>query len=245
MTSPLEMRKLSASYGQVRALNSVDITVTQGSVHAIVGPNGSGKSTSLKAALGLIASSGEAHFFGQPLNKVRPRVGYMPQVAGVDWDFPITVADVVAMGTYPTLGWFKRPGREQKRLAAEAIERAGLEDVAGRHIGALSGGQKQRVFVARLLAQKADLLLMDEPFAGVDMASEATILDILREQINHGATIVLVHHNLATVNEFASHASLLSDGNVVASGSVGRVLAPDIVAKAYGIPSEATAEDAH
>ncbi|MDP9800345.1 manganese/zinc/iron transport system ATP- binding protein [Arcanobacterium wilhelmae] len=238
MTSPLELRNLSASYGQVRALKRVNITVEEGSVHAIVGPNGSGKSTSIKAALGLIASSGEARFFGGPLSKVRTRVAYMPQVAGVDWDFPITVADVVAMGTYPRVGWLKRVSGEHRRAAAEAIERAGLESVANRHISALSGGQKQRVFVARLLAQKADLLLMDEPFAGVDMASEATILDILCEQTEAGATIVLVHHNLATVSEFATHASLLAEGSVVATGHVGQVLAPDVVAQAYGIPAE-------
>ncbi|MCI6573923.1 MAG: ABC transporter ATP-binding protein [Actinomycetaceae bacterium] len=240
MTSPLELHQLSASYGSVRALSGVSMAVEPGAIHAIVGPNGSGKSTLMKAALGLIASSGEARFFGEPFARVRRRVAYMPQTASVDWDFPITVKDVVAMGTYSSVGWFRAIGREQKKATAHALERAGLADIADRHIAALSGGQKQRVFVARLLAQGADLLLMDEPFAGVDIASEATILEILQEQVATGATVVLVHHDLGTVSAIASHVTLLSHGEVVASGLTSQVLQPSVVARAYGIPHVAT-----
>ncbi|MDY5152469.1 manganese/zinc/iron transport system ATP-binding protein [Actinobaculum suis] len=237
--APLSVRDLSAGYQRTLALDSVSVTVSPQTIHAIVGPNGSGKSTLLKASLGLLAgTTGSAKFFGEPLDKVRPRVAYMPQTADVDWDFPIVVNDVVLMGTYPKLGWMRRPGRKQRALAKQAMEKVGLEKLGRRHISQLSGGQKQRVFVARLLAQEADLLLMDEPFAGIDKASEALIIDVLRAEVANGKTVIIVHHDLNNLASFCTHATLLSGGHVVESGDVKKVLAPQALTAAYGISSD-------
>ena len=183
--------------------------------------------------LGLVPADGETTFFGLPLSRARNRVGYMPQSASVDWDFPATVRDVVTMGTYGSLGWFRRPGRTQRATADAAMAQTGVTDLADRQIGALSGGQRQRVFLARTLAQQPDLLLMDEPFAGIDAASESAILDALARLPD--ASIMIVHHNLATVRELCDDVIILKEGRLVAAGPVAEALTEENLQAAYDI----------
>lgn len=233
-TSPAaEVAGLTVDYRSHRALNDVSATVPAGRVTGVIGPNGSGKSTMLKAMLGLIPATGETAFFGLPLSRARNRVGYMPQSASVDWDFPATVRDVVTMGTYGSLGWFRRPGRTQRATADAAMTQTGVTDVADRQIGALSGGQRQRVFLARTLAQQPDLLMMDEPFAGIDAASESAILKAL-EQLPD-VSIMIVHHNLATVRELCDDVIILKEGRLVAAGPVADALTEENLQAAYDI----------
>ena len=228
-----EVTGLTVDYRSHRALNNVSATVPAGRVTGVIGPNGSGKSTMLKAMLGLVPADGETTFFGLPLSRARNRVGYMPQSASVDWDFPATVRDVVTMGTYGSLGWFRRPGRTQRATADAAMAQTGVTDLADRQIGALSGGQRQRVFLARTLAQQPDLLLMDEPFAGIDAASESAILDALARLPD--ASIMIVHHNLATVRELCDDVIILKEGRLVAAGPVADALTEENLQAAYDI----------
>lgn len=233
-TSPAaEVASLTVDYRSHRALNDVSATVPAGRVTGVIGPNGSGKSTLLKAMLGLIPATGATTFFGLPLSRARNRVGYMPQSASVDWDFPATVRDVVTMGTYGSLGWFRRPGRTQRATADAAMAQTGVTDLADRQIGALSGGQRQRVFLARTLAQQPDLLMMDEPFAGIDAASESAILEAL-EQLPD-VSIMIVHHNLATVRELCDDVIILKEGRLVAAGPVADALTEENLQAAYDI----------
>nr|WP_281376931.1 metal ABC transporter ATP-binding protein [Deinobacterium chartae] len=206
----------------------------QGQLCAIVGPNGAGKSTFLKAALGLIPrASGQVRFFGEPLARVRRRVGYVPQRSSVDWDFPTSALDVVTMGLYGRLGWLRRPGRAEREQAMSALERVGLSDLAQRQISQLSGGQQQRVFLARALAQASDLYFMDEPFAGVDATTERAILEVMRELRAQGKTVVVVHHDLETVRDYFDHLTLLNV-SVVASGPMQETFSHDNLRAAYG-----------
>lgn len=233
---PLEISRIVAGYQKKVVLHGVDFQVEAGRIHAVLGPNGSGKSTLLKAALGLVQQqSGDVKFFGKDLSQVRRRVGYMPQVAEVDWDFPTTVDDVVLMGTYAQLGWLRRPGRKEKEIAHQAMETLGIADLAKRHISQLSGGQKQRVFVARILAQQTDLLLLDEPFAGVDVASELVIMQVLKDLTRQGKTVIVVHHDLGSVSRFCDSATLLNSGQVVSHGVLAEALSATTIGKAYGI----------
>ena len=233
-TAPaVEITGLTVDYRSRRALHDVSATVPAGRVTGVIGPNGSGKSTMLKAMLGLVPADGETTFFGLPLSRARNRVGYMPQSASVDWDFPATVRDVVTMGTYGSLGWFRRPGRTQRATADAAMAQTGVTDLADRQIGALSGGQRQRVFLARTLAQQPDLLLMDEPFAGIDAASESAILDALARLPD--ASIMIVHHNLATVRKLCDHVIVLKEGRLVAAEPVAEALTEENLQAAYGI----------
>ena len=183
MPAPLlEFHDVTVAYGRRPVLWNVDLTIADPCLFGIIGPNGAGKSTLLKAALGLVPlAGGTIRFFGRPYAEVRRRVGYVPQRETVDWDFPVSVSDVVLMGTYASLGWFRRPGRRERELARESLARVGLADVAGRQIGKLSGGQQQRVFLARALAQEADLYFLDEPLAGVDARSQETIFRVLAD----------------------------------------------------------------
>ncbi|MFC0582531.1 metal ABC transporter ATP-binding protein [Micrococcoides hystricis] len=214
------VRDLSVAYRNNVALQHANLSVPTGSVFGIVGPNGAGKSTLLNGILGLIPTlHGSVKFFDQPLRRVRKRVGYMPQNTSVDWDFPTTVKDVVLMGTYQRLGWFRRPGSAEKDIAGAAMERTGVADLAKRQIGQLSGGQRQRVFLARTLAQEADIVLLDEPFAGVDARTQAAIIDVLHGLRDEGKTVVMVHHDLGTIPQYCDHVALLN-GTVLAAGPV-------------------------
>jgi manganese/zinc/iron transport system ATP- binding protein len=197
-------------------------------------PNGAGKSTLLKAALGLIpVASGSVRFFGAPYKRVRHRVAYVPQRESVDWDFPVSALDVVAMGLYRRIGWCLPVRRKDRELARAALAKVGLADYAARQISQLSGGQQQRVFLARALAQEADLYLMDEPFASVDAATERAIVEVLRELRSRGKTVVCVHHDLPTVPEYFDHVALLNM-RVVAQGPVGEIFTADNLRKTYG-----------
>lgn len=235
-TPPCVVENISAAYRDRLALSGVSFTVPSGEIMAILGPNGAGKSTLIKAMLELIPRvSGEAEFFGKNLSRVRKRIAYMPQSASIDWDFPARVKDVVLMGTYTHLGWLRRPGKKEHQAALAAMEQLDISDLANRQISELSGGQKQRTFVARALAADADLLVMDEPFAGVDMKSEKTILQVLRSLASSGKTVLLVHHDLATVKDFCSSVLLLREGNLVASGPLDTTFTAKNISQAYGI----------
>lgn len=239
LTAAVKAENVTAVYGPVRALENASMEVDTGVIHAIVGPNGSGKSTLLKALMGQVTvTSGTVSFLDKPLSAVRTSVAYMPQVAGVDWNFPARVKDVVLMGTYGKLGWLKRPGKKEKDLALSCLDTVGLTDLADRHISALSGGQKQRVFVARLLAAQPKVALMDEPFAGVDIHSEQIIREALQELALEGTTVLVVHHDLTSVSSFCDTATLLSQGHVMCTGPVDEVVTVDNIARAYAMRSD-------
>lgn len=230
----LQIDSLSVAYREKPVVKNATVTVPQGAAMGIVGPNGAGKSTLLKASLNLIPRlTGAAQFFGVSLDEARSRVGYMPQHASVDWDFPATVADVVLMGTYGTLRWGGRPSAAQRDAAAAALETVGMSEFAKRQIGQLSGGQKQRVFLARVLAQQPELLMMDEPFAGIDAASERSIMKVLADLRAQGCTLVLVHHDLSTLSRVCDYATLLNV-KVVAQGPIDEVLTSDNLHRTYG-----------
>ena len=231
---PLAIHDMTVAYHRKPVLWDVDYQAPRGKLIAIVGPNGSGKTTLIKAALNLVPmASGRVEMFGQPYRSQRHRVGYVPQRTGVDWDFPVNALHVVAMGLYRKIGWCRPVTRKYRRIALDALDRVGLADFARRQISQLSGGQQQRVFLARALAQDADLYLMDEPFAGVDAATERAIIGILQELRNSGKTAVVVHHDLQTVSEYFDHVLLLNM-RVVASGPTSEVFTPENLRATYG-----------
>ena len=230
----LEIHDLTVAYQRRPVLWNVDLTFQPGRLVGIVGPNGAGKSTLIKAALGLIPKvNGWVEAFGRPLKEVRRRIGYVPQRESVDWDFPIRVCDVALMGTYPNLGWFGRPGRAERQRASRCLERVGLSGLERRQIGELSGGQQQRVFLARALAQEADLYIMDEPMAGVDAATEKTIFELLRDLRDQGKTVVVVHHDLRSVADIFDDVVMLNL-RVVAHGPTAEVFHSANLEKTYG-----------
>ena len=233
--SALAVRDLTVSYGSNRVVDDVSFRVPQGTVMGLIGPNGAGKSTIIKSVIDLISlERGDIRFFGEPLSRSRHRVAYMPQAADVDWDYPITVEQVVAMGLYPKLGWFRRMSAEEKRLVAANLEYVGISDLAKRQISELSGGQRRRVFMARILTQQPDLYLLDEPFAGVDAASEQVIRDVLVELRDQGATILIVHHNLSTVASLCQHVTIVNK-RLVASGPIDKAFTKEKVNEAFGL----------
>ncbi len=232
--SPLAIRGLTVSYGQKPAVFSVDMTVQPGAMTAIIGPNGAGKSTLLKAALGIVSPlSGRVTVFGEPLEAQRARIAYVPQRASVDWDFPTRVIDVVLMGLSRQLGLLGRVRARHKAAAMDCLNRVGMRDFADRQIGQLSGGQQQRVFLARALAQDADLYLLDEPFAGVDAATEKAIIAVLKSLKEAGKTVVVVHHDLATVTDYFDHVFLINTRKV-AEGPVAEAFTAETLQSAYG-----------
>ncbi|MCA0857931.1 metal ABC transporter ATP-binding protein [Phaeobacter italicus] len=232
--SPFAIRGLTVSYGEKPAVFSVDMTVEAGKMTAIIGPNGAGKSTLLKAALGVVPPvSGRVQVFGKPLDTQRARIAYVPQRASVDWDFPTRVIDVVIMGLYRELGLLGRITGRHKAAARDCLERVGMADFADRQIGQLSGGQQQRVFLARALAQGADLYLLDEPFAGVDAATEKAIIAVLKQLRAEGKTVVVVHHDLATVTDYFDNVFLINTRKV-AEGPVSEAFTADTLQAAYG-----------
>ncbi len=232
--SPLLIREMTVSYGEKPAIFSIDTVVPPGSMTAIVGPNGAGKSTLLKAALGVVpALSGTVRIFGQPLAEARSRVAYVPQRASVDWDFPTRVIDVVMMGLYRDLGLFGFVRRRHREAALASLERVGMAGFADRQIGQLSGGQQQRVFIARALAQDADLYLFDEPLAGVDAATERAIIAILKALKGEGRTVVAVHHDLATITDYFDHV-LMINVRKIADGPVATTFTAENLQQTYG-----------
>lgn len=234
-------QNLAVAYRAEPVLYTVDFQVPEGAVMGIVGPNGAGKSTLIKAMLGLVKPlTGSVEFFGQPLAKMRQRVGYMPQSTSVDWDFPTTVIDVVTMGTYGSLGLFRRPRAKHRALAYEALEQTGMAELARRQIGELSGGQRQRVFLARALVQQPDLYFLDEPFQGIDARSQQSMVEVLRALQASGKTIVIVHHDLATLADYCDHVTLLNR-RIVAHGAVEDVFTRDNIRTTYDVTDDSAA----
>ncbi|NGX54777.1 MAG: Fe(3+) dicitrate transport ATP-binding protein FecE [Chlamydiae bacterium] len=230
----LEVVQLTVNYEKAPVLWDLSLTVPAGKLVGIIGPNGAGKSTLIKAALGLIKPiSGSVAFFGSPLKKVRNRVGYVPQRESVDWDFPITVFDLVMMGRYGHLGLFRRPKAADKELVWSYLAKVGLEKYASRQISQLSGGQQQRAFIARALIQEADLYFMDEPFVGIDMTSCELILDLLKSLREEGKTIFIVHHDLDSVPSIFDWAILLNM-YLIGCGEIGDVFTPELIRRTYG-----------
>ncbi|GIW74297.1 MAG: manganese ABC transporter ATP-binding protein [Phycisphaerales bacterium] len=232
--SPLSIHAMTVAYQRKPVLWDVDYDAPPNALVAIVGPNGAGKSTLIKAALGLVPrASGLVEFWGQPFRKVRHRVAYVPQRETVDWTFPVSALDVVCMGRYARIGWLKPVGASHRRAAMACLERVGMAELAHRQISQLSGGQQQRVFLARALAQEADLYIMDEPFAGVDAATERAIVALLKDLRDQGKTALVVHHDLQTVPRYFDHALLLNM-RVVAAGPVEQVFTAENLQKTYG-----------
>ena len=230
----MAVRGLTVAYGAKPAVFSVDATMPERSMTAIVGPNGAGKSTFLKGALGIVPRlSGEARFFGHPFEKARRRIAYVPQRASVDWDFPARVIDVVLMGLYAEAGLFRLFGARHRARAMECLARVGMEGFAERQIGQLSGGQQQRVFLARALAQGADLYLLDEPFAGVDAATERAIVRVLHDLREAGRTVVSVHHDLTTVADYFDRVLMIATRKI-AEGPVAEAFTEETLQATYG-----------
>ncbi len=230
----VEVHDLTVAYHTQPVLWDVDVSLPPGKLIAIVGPNGAGKSTLLKAVLGLVKPiTGWVKIFGQPYDLRRSWVGYVPQRESVDWDFPTHALDVVTMGLYGGLGWWRRPGRQHREKALACLDKVGIRDLAKRQISQLSGGQQQRVFLARALAQEARLYLMDEPFAGVDATTEHAILTLLQELRASGRTVVAVHHDLQTVADYFDHVVLLNM-RLVAAGPVSTTFTTENLQRTYG-----------
>jgi manganese/zinc/iron transport system ATP- binding protein len=230
----LEVHDLTVSYNNKPVLWGIDFTLPAGVLTGIVGPNGAGKSTLIKTMMGLMdVSSGFIRIFGEELDKVRKKVSYVPQRESVDWDFPASVFDVVLMGRYAKAGLFRSISKADKEVAEDCIRKVGLESFRDRQISQLSGGQQQRVFIARALAQDADFYFMDEPFAGVDMATEADIIKILKEMRQKGKTVVVVHHDLQTAIEYFDWMVMLNM-RLVASGPTNQVFTQKTLQETYG-----------
>ena len=230
----VEVHDLTVAYHRKPVLWDVDVAIPSGKLVAIVGPNGAGKSTLLKAILGLVPlASGKVEVFGGPLRRARLRIAYVPQRESVDWEFPVDALGVVLMGRYGHLGWLRRPGRADRATALDCLARVGMSDFADRQISQLSGGQQQRVFLARALAQQAELYFMDEPFAGVDAATERAIVELLRDIRASGRTVVAVHHDLQTVADYFDHVVMLNL-SLVAAGPVGETFTRENLHRTYG-----------
>ncbi len=234
MENVFEVRDLTVSYGKQPVLWNVNFAVPEGKIVAIVGPNGAGKSTLLKSSLGLLPKlSGSVRFFGESYGDVRKRVAYVPQKESVDWDFPVSVFEVALMGRYGHLGWIKRPSAGDKKKAEEALKKVGMWDYKDRHISELSGGQQQRVFLARALAQEADLYFMDEPFSGVDVATEKAIVALLKDLGKAGKTVLVVHHDIQTVQEYFDWVVLMNV-RLIAAGALKGTFTKKNLDETYG-----------
>lgn len=228
----IRIENISVSYDEP-VLTGVSVDIRQAKITAIVGPNGAGKTTLLRSLLGLVKPyKGRVLFLGKPFEEALNEIAYVPQHSTVNWDFPITVMDVVLMGRYQKVGLFKKIGEEHKKIALEALKSMGMENFANRQISQLSGGQKQRVFIARTLCQGAKILLMDEPLAGVDKVSEHIIMDILKELRDEGKTIVCVHHELTTIEKYFDDVIFINK-KLIAGGDVKEVFHQDNIDKTY------------
>lgn len=232
----VHIEDLTVAYDSKPVLWDIDLDIPQGKLMAVVGPNGAGKTTLLKAMLGLLVPvTGTVNFFNEKennLRKLKNKVAYVPQSGSVDWDFPATVLDIVLMGCYGRLGFIRRPGKKEKEMAMECLQKVGMEAFHNRQISQLSGGQQQRVFLARALMQTADIYFMDEPFKGVDIQTEKAIVQLLKELRESGKTVVVVHHDLQTVKEYFDWVTLINI-KIIASGPVEEVFHESNLKKAY------------
>src|SRR3989338_7828263 len=235
MSAPaIDIRGMWVSYNRRPVLRDVNLSIAPGQVIGVMGPNGAGKSTLLKAMLGLVPPDrGRIQVFGSPFGRSRHRISYVPQSSTVDWDFPVIVSEVAMMGRYRRIGWLRRPGGEDHAAVKGALEKVEMAEYAGRQIGQLSGGQRQRVFLARAIAQQADIVMLDEPFVGVDAKTEETLKRILREMKAEGKTILAVNHDLNDVIGLFDSLILLNQ-HVVAFGPTSEVFTERLIAKTYG-----------
>ena len=230
----IQVTDLTVAYQDKPVLWDIDLDVPPGVLLSIVGPNGAGKTTLIKAILGLVRpAAGNVLIYDKPYDAQRQIVGYVPQRGSVDWDFPTNVLDVVMMGRYGALGWIRRPGKKERELAMQALEKVGMEAYTTRQISQLSGGQQQRVFLARALVQDATVYLMDEPFQGVDATTERAIVTLLQELRADGKTVVVVHHDLQTVTDYFDWVMLLNIRRI-ASGPVDEIFTSDNLRETYG-----------
>ena len=232
--TPIEVHDLTVSYQGKPVLYGIDLEIPEGSIVGILGPNGAGKTTLIKSIMNMIKpNSGYIRIFGQEPRTGIKQIGYVPQRESIDWDFPVSVMDVVLMGRYGHLGWIQMPGKADRQIASECLERVNMLNYSNRQIGNLSGGQQQRVFLARALAQESSIYLMDEPFAGVDAVTEKAIVSILRKMRDEGKTLIVVHHDLASAREYFDHLLLLNMRKV-AFGPVREVYSHKLLQKTYG-----------
>ena len=232
--APLWVNDLTVAYHRKPVLWDIELSLPEGRLIAVVGPNGAGKSTFIKSVLGLVPrASGTVTIYGKSYESQRHLVGYVPQRESVDWDFPVNALDVVTMGLYRKIGWLRPVKKKDRQIALEALDKVGMANFADRQISQLSGGQQQRVFLARALAQDARLYFMDEPFAGVDVATERAIIALLKELKAAGKTCVVVHHDLQTVPTYFDEVALLNM-RLVAAGPVETVFNEENLKKTYG-----------
>ncbi|WP_312159925.1 metal ABC transporter ATP-binding protein [Oscillibacter sp.] len=231
----VEVEDLTVAYDAKPVLWDIDLKIPKGQLMAVVGPNGAGKTTLIKAMLGLLKPvTGAVRFLdgSGDIRTLKNRIGYVPQSGSVDWDFPATVQDVVLMGRYGKLGWVRRPRKSDVELTKQTLQKVGMQDYATRQISQLSGGQQQRVFLARALAQEAEVYFMDEPFKGVDAQTERAIVTLLKDLKEQGKTVVVVHHDLQTVPDYFDWVTLINL-RVVASGPVKEVFHEENLKKTY------------
>lgn len=232
-TPAIEVRNLTVTYDRTPVLSQIDLAIRSGVVMGLVGPNGAGKSTLLKAILNLVPKrTGEISIMGKPQERNRGLVSYVPQRSAIDWDFPTDVLDVVMMGTYGRLGWFRRPGKRERQESMEALARLEMDHLADRQIGQLSGGQQQRVFLARAFVQNAPILFFDEPFTGVDAVTEKIIIDCVHEMRDNGKTIVVVQHDLNTIGTYLDEVTLINQ-RIVASGNTEKTFCQAAIDETY------------
>lgn len=230
----LEIHDLTVAFDRKPVLWNIDLIIPQGKLVGIIGPNGAGKSTLIKSVMGILPlSSGYVKVFDQSLDEVRNQISYVPQRESVDWDFPASVLDVVLMGRYSKLGLFKRPRKADRDVVMDCLKKVGMESFANRQISQLSGGQQQRTFLARALAQQANLYFMDEPFAGVDAATEQAIIDLLHEMTSANKTVIVVHHDLQSVTQYFDWVILLNT-RLVASGPTETTFTQNNLQETYG-----------
>lgn len=228
------VRDLTVAYHDKPVLWDVDLSIPAGTLTAIIGPNGAGKTTLMKAMLQLLpVAAGSVEIFGRPYRQQRRLVAYVPQRGSVDWQFPTNALDVVMMGMYGQLGWIRRPGRAQRDRALHCLDQVSMGDYAQRQISQLSGGQQQRVFLARALAQDAQLYVMDEPFVGVDAATERAIVDLLHELRAQGKTVICVHHDLESAPSYFDWLVLLNV-QIIAAGPFGTTFTQEHLTRTYG-----------
>lgn len=233
MNSIVEVNNLSVSYDGKKAFENITFSVTPQQIIGIIGPNGSGKSTLIKAIMGLLdVDSGDVKIKKQPIVKARKEIAYVPQRSAIDFDFPALVEDVVMMGRYPHLAWWGFPGAKDRRIVEESLKKVEMLEYRKRQIGQLSGGQQQRVFLARALAQEANLFFLDEPFAGIDMTSENMIMELLKDLKDQGKTLFVVHHDLSKAESYFDSLILLKN-KLIAYGRREEVFRLDNLCKAY------------
>lgn len=238
MADTVSVKNLHVSYHGKEVVSDVSFEFKTHKLIGVIGPNGAGKSTLMKAALGLIPrDKGEVTFGGESVDRIRKNIAYVPQRSDIDWDFPITVIDTVLIGRYPKLGLFRRPKKADKEFAYKCLKQVNMEEFASRQIAELSGGQQQRVFLARALAQEADYFFLDEPFVGIDIASEKTIITILKKLRDQGKTVFVIHHDLTKITSYFDELVLINK-ELIGAGPVQEVIKPEVMTKAYNMDFE-------